>query len=140
MANSLHCVHVHFVWATWDRMPLITPGLEARLYGVIRAKCAELKCPVLALGGMENHVHLLVCLHPNVSQSALARDVKGASSHLMSQEVLPKIFFRWQGSYASFAVEPDNLPRIVRYIENQKEHHHSGTEWPELEAIYEEEG
>jgi putative transposase len=139
MSHSFHCVHVHFVWATWDRLPLITSDIEKRVYGAIRAKCEELKCPVLAIGGIENHVHLLVKLHPTVAQSLLARDVKGASSHLVTHILRPGEFFKWQGSYASFAVEPERLPQVVAYIENQKEHHASGSEWDVLEKIEDEE-
>jgi hypothetical protein len=42
-------------------MPLITPEIEPRLYGAIRKKCNELKCPVLALGGIENQKQHHAC-------------------------------------------------------------------------------
>lgn len=124
--------------ATWDRLPLISLEIEARLYGAIKSACEKHQCIVLALGGTENHVHLLVKLHPNTAQAILARDAKGASSHLISHEIAPNSFFRWQGSYASFAVEPGSLPRVIRYIENQKQHHSEGTVWPPLERLQDE--
>ncbi len=74
-------------------MPLITPEVEERLYAAILAKWRELKCLVLALGGVEDHVHLLVRLHPSVSPAQLMRDVKGSSSPLMSHEIKPGAFF-----------------------------------------------
>ncbi len=53
-------LYPHCVWATWDRLPLITPNIEGRLYAAIAAKCLELKCDMIAIGGIEDHVHLLV--------------------------------------------------------------------------------
>lgn len=137
MRRALNCVHVHFIWATWDRLPMIIPGVEPRLYGAIWAKYAELKCPLLALGGIENHVHLLVRLHPMVSQSQFVHDVKGSSSHLITHAMGADGFFKWQGAYASFAVEVSNLPVVGHYIANQKEHHQAGTERDEWETIFE---
>jgi REP element-mobilizing transposase RayT len=136
MRRSYNCVHVHFVWGTWDRLPLITPEAEPRLYAAILAKCRELKCPVLALGGVEDHVHLLVRLHPSVSPAQLMRDVKGSSSHLISHEITPGGFFEWQGSYDAFAVEEDRLPTRVNYIRRQKEHHRDGTQDEILETVF----
>ncbi len=137
MRRSLNCVHVHFVWATWDRLPLITSAIEPRLYAAIRAKCDELKCPLLALGGVENHVHLLVRLHPSVSQADFVRDVKGATSHLVTHTIDLDGFFKWQSAYGSFAVEVSNLPVIAAYIARQKEHHRTGSEQGDWETIYE---
>ena len=77
-------MYVHFVWGTWDRLPLLTSEVERQVYAAIQARCAELRCPVLALGGPVDHVHLLVRLHSSVSQAVLMRDVKGASPHLVS--------------------------------------------------------
>lgn len=133
MRRALNRVWVHFVWATWNRLPLIEP----RVYAAIRAKCEALKCPVVALGGAEDHVHLLVRLHAQVSQSDLMRDIKGASSHLVTHEITPDAFFKWQGAYGAFAVDAENLPRIVRYIECQKEHHRDNTDDACLENIFE---
>src|SRR6188472_782208 len=64
-------LYVHFVWATWDRLPLITPQAEARIYNCIAAKCHELKCDPIAIGGIEDHVHLLVRLAPTVAPATL---------------------------------------------------------------------
>jgi putative transposase len=135
LRRTLNQVHVHFVWATWDRLPLVTPEIEQHVYAAIRAKCDELGCPVVALGGVEDHVHLVVKLGATTSLSQLMRDVKGASSHLVTHEIAPDALFKWQGAYAAFAVETENLPRIVQYVQRQKEHHREGTDDPSLESV-----
>ena len=60
---------VHLVWATWRRTPLISEAIEKWLYGAIRTRCLKLGCPVVAVGGTADHVHLLVELHPSTRRS-----------------------------------------------------------------------
>ena len=62
MPHSYTHLYIHFVWATWDRAPIITPALEAPLYACITRECRDLKCVVIALGGTEDHVHVLARL------------------------------------------------------------------------------
>ena len=116
-------LYLHLVWATWDRLPLITETIEARLYAAIAEKCRELKCIPLAIGGVADHVHLLVRLHTTVAVATLVKEVKGASSHLVTHVITPDEFFKWQGSYGAFTLRKDEAPVVAAYIERQKEHH-----------------
>ncbi len=126
-------LYLHLVWATWDRLPLITPDIEPRLYAAIAQKCRELKCVPLAIGGTADHLHLLVRLHTTVSVARLAKEVKGSSSHLVTHEIAPGEFFKWQGTYGAFTLRKREVPVVKRYIENQKQHHAAGGLWEELE-------
>jgi REP element-mobilizing transposase RayT len=128
-------LYVHFVWATWDRLPLITPQAEARIYNCIAAKCHELKCDPIAIGGIEDHVHLLVRLAPTVAPATLIGGIKGATSHLMTHIVAPETFFKWQGAYGAFTIRKDDVPGVSAYIANQREHHAENTIDPKLETI-----
>ncbi len=116
-------LYLHCVWGTWDRLPLITPQVERRLYEAIAKKAHELKCDVLALGGIEDHVHLLVRLPTTLSVADLLKGVKGASSHLMTHEIAPTEFFKWQGAYGAFTVSKSNVAAVSDYVLNQKTHH-----------------
>lgn len=73
-------LYMHLVWATWDRLPLITVPVERLVYPAIRAGCTGLGVEVLELGGIEDHVHLLARIPTTVSIAELAKQVKGASS------------------------------------------------------------
>ena len=126
-------LYLHCVWATWDRLPLITPKIEQPLYACINAKCDELKCSRIAIGGMPDHVHILVRLHTTVAVADLIKGVKGASSHLIAQKIAPEDFFKWQGAYGAFTVSKDGVPAVKAYIENQKEHHQQNDLWSEWE-------
>jgi len=80
MYRSNTKLYVHCIWSTWDRLPLLQPHIEARLYASIAAKCFELKCKIIAIGGYRDHVHLLVRLPSTLSVAMLVQEVKGASS------------------------------------------------------------
>jgi len=126
-------LYLHCVWATWDRLPLITPTLEPVIYAAIHAKCTELKCACLAIGGMPDHVHVLVRLHTTVAVSDLLREIKGASSHLVTHIIQPDEFFKWQGAYGAFTLAKRDVTGVASYIENQKQHHSAGQLWDDWE-------
>jgi len=131
-------VGIHFVWATKDRLPLVSEDIEREVYRCIRAICAELKCECLAVGGMEDHVHLMVALASTVSMGQLMKRVKGGSSHVISESIRPGEWFAWQPNYAAFAVSNSHNSRVIQYIENQKQRHSAGRVWAEAEETDEE--
>lgn len=132
MDNRIN-VLVHFVWATWDRLPIIRPEIERPVYRYIHAACEQLSCPVVALGGAEDHIHLLVSLPATRLMADLMEVVKGRSSRLVSQELLNGDWFQWQGSYGAFSVSPADKARVIAYIRRQKERHAIGKVWPNAE-------
>ena len=85
-------LYVHLVWATWDRLPLILPTIEPRLYAAMAAKCDGLKCHPMAIGGIENHVHLLAGIPSTVTVADLVKGVKGSTSHLLNHAVAGRWF------------------------------------------------
>ena len=128
MRNSHIAVFIHYVWSTWDRLPLLTGEVERAVYRQIGDKCAALGAELVALGGVDDHVHLLVQAPATISFADFMNHVKGASSHLATHEVLAgKQFFKWQGSYAAFSVSPRHRDAVVNYIKRQREHHAGGT-------------
>ena len=133
MRSPFTQLYLHCVWATWDRLPLITPQIERSLYASILGKCQKLKCNTLAIGGMPDHVHLLVRLHTTVAVADLLKEIKDSSSHLVTHEITPGEFFKWQGAYGAFTVDKDAVPRIKAYIERQREHHAQNDLWHEWE-------
>ena len=123
MRDALVQIYLHYVWATWDRLPLISQDIEKGIYMSILEKCKEKDCVVLALGGTSDHVHLLVRFPSTISVADFIKEIKGASSHLVTHQLKPNEFFKWQGSYAAFSVSEKDLPRIKSYVDRQKEHH-----------------
>jgi REP element-mobilizing transposase RayT len=124
---------LHFVWATWNRLPLVTEEIEREVHRYIETVAREDGCTVLAVGGMPDHIHLLVMMTNTASFAELMQHVKGGSSRLVSSRLKPGEWFRWQGSYGVDSVRARDRARVIAYIENQKQHHDGGTLWPEAE-------
>jgi REP element-mobilizing transposase RayT len=86
-----------------------------------------LDCTPIAMGGVEDHVHVLVRIPPEISPSELVRQLKGVSSHLVNAEINPDGVFKWQGGYGAFSMSSDQVARVRWYIENQPSHHQNKT-------------
>ena len=138
MRRNKLALFIHFVWATWDRLPMIDPSLERRLYRMLADQAQAQGCKVLALNGMPDHVHLVVQIPATVAMADLIKQIKGASSRFVNEVVRPEAVFKWQGSYGAFSVSRWDLERITRYVQGQKEHHQAGELFPEWEACFEE--
>jgi REP element-mobilizing transposase RayT len=80
---------------------LITPELQRGIFAEIQHKCRELKVHLEAIGGVEDHVHLLVRIPTTLTVADLVKHVKGASSHLVTHRLDPDAGFKWQGAYGS---------------------------------------
>jgi len=123
----------HFVWATVERRPLLTPAVEARLFPYIGAKCQELGYTLHAINGAANHLHLLLSLTPTIVVAEVAHNLKGASAHYINKESGLNETLYWQDGYAVLTVRQAEIPKVTKYIERQKEHHQTG----KLSAILE---
>lgn len=123
----------HFNWATKDRLPLLTPTVEARLIPYIAGKCNELGYELHVANGALDHLHVLVSLTPSILIADAAKNLKGASSHYINKQSGLQEILYWQDGYGVVSVRQSEISGIVRYIENQKEHHKLGTLIEELE-------
>lgn len=119
-------MYLHLVWCTWDRHSLLTAERMPVVYRAIQWECKALGCDVIAIGGMDDHVHLLVRVPPSVAPATLAKQVKGGSSHVVNPAHGCRAEFRWQRGYGVFSVSPQHVERIRRYVLNQEEHHREG--------------
>ena len=143
MRRSKAEVYLHLIWATHNRLPWLTPELVPRVYACIETVARRLGCTVLALGGMPDHVHLVVMLPPKRAIYVVAQQAKGASSKLaadlsrqwQSSEDRP---FYWQEGYGVFSLSRIDLPKVIDYVENQARHHFDGKVWATLEEADEE--
>ena len=82
----------------------------------------DLDGKALKIGGVEDHVHLLICLKPTHRISDFMRELKKSASKWV-HETIDYPPFEWQDGYAVFSVSPTGRESVAKYIENQKEHH-----------------
>lgn len=116
-------LYYHFIWGTKHRLPLIDSILEPGLYRAIAAKAQDMGGFVHAIGWMDDHVHLAVSIPPKIAPAKFIGDVKGNSSHFVNHVIKPDFEFYWQDEYGVLSFGERNLPSVVRYIQNQKQHH-----------------
>ena len=134
MAHVYYRNFTHFVWSTWDRAPLLEGNIEQEAYALIISQCTHLKVTVYALGGVADHVHLLVSLPRTLCPADFMEAVKGISSRALNDtHGSPTWAFKWQGNYSAHSVSASHMTRVRRYIENQKEHHADQLLWPSCE-------
>jgi len=125
----------HFVWGTKNREPLIALEWEDSLHNVIAAKATKLGAFVHAVGGTEDHVHLVVSVPPKIALSIFIGQVKGNSSHFVNHELGVDVHFSWQGEYGVVSFGGKMLDMVVRYAKGQRKHHAEGTTLAMLERV-----
>ncbi|MBW3570524.1 MAG: IS200/IS605 family transposase [Gemmatimonadetes bacterium] len=124
-------LYVHLVWATWDRAPLITPEIRERIYPVMQHQASRLGAQIMAIGGVEDHVHVLARLPTTLSVAELVGRMKGASSHMVTQ-IIGRAF-KWQGAYGAYTLGRSGLIPAREYVLNQERHHRNGSTYAALE-------
>ena len=120
MPQSLVKILVHIVFSTKNRTDLILPEKEGLLYSYISGIVEGNNARLITANGTMNHSHFLVSLGKN-NVSNLIGDMKRDSSSWAKKHGMPNLY--WQRGYGAFSIGQSQVPAVVRYIANQKEHH-----------------
>ena len=118
VSNLMHCV-----FSTKERLPLITPELESRLWPYLGGIARENGMKAIALGGTVDHVHALLSLPGTMSFAKAVQLIKGGSSKWVHDTFREYRKFGWQEGYGAFSVSRSQMDKTVAYIQRQKEHH-----------------
>lgn len=127
-----HQLFYHLVWATQDRLPLLTPEAEPIVHDLLRSKAIGLGATLFALDGWVDHVHMVASVPPVIALSKFIGQTKGATSTRFNKGGHGSLLF-WQDEYAAFTFDAKRLPNYIAYVQRQKEHHSQGTIIPLLE-------
>jgi REP element-mobilizing transposase RayT len=111
------------VFSTKGRLALIGPELQPRLWAYIGGIARENGMKAIAIGGIENHVHVLLSLPATMSFAKAVQLIKGGSSKWVHEEFPGLKDFGWQDGYGAFSVSRSLIDQTVEYINHQKEHH-----------------
>ncbi|MFB6318781.1 IS200/IS605 family transposase [Saccharicrinis sp. FJH54] len=123
MANTYTQIHIHAVFSVQNRLSLIQQHWRDELYRYITGIIQNYEHKVLQINGMPDHVHILFGMRPLQSLSELMQDIKGSSSKWINERKFVNGRFSWQEGYGAFSYSKSQLPGIINYIQNQKEHH-----------------
>jgi REP element-mobilizing transposase RayT len=122
MPQSLACLHLHLIFSTKNRAPLIAGSIRDQLHGYIAGVLKNIGCPAILINSVDDHVHMLIELSRTVTVSQVVEEVKKSSSKWMKADGKSPSF-SWQAGYAVFAVSESNVPAVGKYIADQEEHH-----------------
>ncbi len=124
MRRSYYELYIHVVWSTKNTLPLITESVEKNIQDIVKAKCRKFDTELIAIGNVEDHIHLLLSINPNIKISELVGEIKGATSYFINRQNSGSL--HWQDGYGALSVSKSALKAVKKYIENQKEHHKLG--------------
>ena len=120
MAHTYTSNLVHCVFSTKERTATIPADLQEHLFAYVFGIAKNLGIELLAAGGTENHVHLLIALPPSRALSEIVQALKANSSRWIREH---GIAFAWQEGYGAFSVSASQADVVKKYIRHQREHH-----------------
>ncbi len=130
----------HVVFRTKKNRLTINQEHEKKLYAYILGIIKNNKSVLYRIGGMEDHIHLLIDLHPTVALSDCMREVKSASSKWLKQNANFPHFYYWAESFGAFTYNYTEKDLIINYIKNQKQHHETVSFEDEFRGLLKENG
>ena len=131
MSHSYAHNPVHLVFSTKERRKLIAKESQPRLWGYLAGICKKQRIFVHAIGGMEDHIHMLIEIPLTMAFSDAIKEIKTGSSQWSGPR------FAWQVGFGVFGVSESNVNTVIRYIRNQETHHKKMTYEQEFIALLE---
>jgi putative transposase len=123
MANTYTQIYIHIVFAVQGRQSLIgrkhNDELQKYITGIVSGQGQKL----IAINNMPDHCHILIGQRPNIALSDLVRQIKAGSSGFINDRRWVAGKFSWQEGFGAFSYSHSQISTVVRYIQNQQEHH-----------------
>ena len=127
MANTYTQMYIQIVFAVKRRQNLIQKKKKDELHKYICGIVNGKEQKVYAIGGVEDHIHILVSIKPNIAISDLVRDIKANSSKWINENEFVRGKFQWQEGFGAFSYAQSQLDNVIAYINNQEQHHQKKT-------------
>lgn len=123
MANTYTQIFLHVVFSVKGRQNLIQKIWRDELYKYICGIVNGKKQKIYAIGGVADHIHILVSIKPDITISDLVRDIKANSSKWINDKRFVVGKFKWQEGFGAFSYAKSQLDAVISYINNQEQHH-----------------
>ncbi len=128
MPQSLAQIYVHLIFSTKGRAAYLQDAaIREEAHNYLGGASANLGCPVLRVGGVADHVHLLCRLGRTITVADLVKELKRQSSEWLKTKSPGLANFHWQNGYGAFSVSPGHVEALRDYIANQEVHHRNVT-------------
>jgi len=126
MPQSLAQIYLHIVFSTKNRTPVLADAIiREEVHKYLGGASNKLECPVLRVGGVADHVHVLCRLGRTITVADLVKELKRESSQWIKSKFPELADFYWQLGYGAFSVSESKVPDVRAYVENQEQHHAS---------------
>ena len=127
MANTYTQIYIQTVFAVENRISLIKDPWREELHKYITGIVQNNKHKLIAINSVPNHVHTFIGMKPIQSISDLLQDIKGCSSTWINEKGFVQGHFNWQAGYGAFSYAHSQIDTVVKYIQNQQQHHKKKT-------------
>ena len=128
-------LYVHIIWSTRNRESVLTRPVRVVLFSHLKKLAEEKGIHLLEVNGAEDHVHLLLQLHPAQNLSQVMRLLRSESSEWTNTTQLIKAGFDWSDEIIAYSVSPGSLAQVTSFIERQEEYHLTKTFQTEIEVF-----
>jgi REP element-mobilizing transposase RayT len=122
MGHSYCSSLYHCIFSTKERRKIITPEVRDRLWAYIGGVARKHGMTALAVGGTDDHAHLLIMIPATATVATAMRDIKSGSARWM-HETCAITQFAWQEGYGAFSIGHSQIEATIRYIAAQEGHH-----------------
>jgi REP element-mobilizing transposase RayT len=135
VSNLMHCI-----FSTKGRRKQITPDLQSRLWPFIGGVARTNNMHAVTVGGMSDHVHVLLAVPATIAVAKAIQLIKGGSSKWIHDTFPESRSFEWQEGYGAFSISLSHREATINYIQHQEEHHRRRSFEQEFLAILKKHG
>jgi REP element-mobilizing transposase RayT len=125
MANTFTQIFLQFVFAVSRRQCLIPREHKEQIHAYIGGLIKRRGSKPLAIHCMPDHAHIFIGYKPLISIPDLVKEIKVESNQFIKQHRLARAPFSWQTGYGAFSYSLSHIDRVIKYINNQEQHHSS---------------
>lgn len=136
MSNTYTKIYLHLVFAVKQRECMISPHIQQRLHLYFASILTQAGHYPVAIGGTDDHIHLLIDYKPTQPIPNMVRELKVASAKLINTHYMIPFSFSWQRGYGCFSYAPSQIENVKNYVLNQSTHHKKMTLREEMIMIY----
>ncbi len=130
MGHTYYQVHEHIVFSTKNRVPYLRDDIQLEVHPYLAVAVRNHGCECLMVGGVQEHIHMLVRKSQLILTGDLVKEIKRTSTIWLKGKGGFTADFAWQSGYGAFGVSYSNIDAVTQYIANQKQHHKDMT-WEE---------
>jgi len=127
MADTYTQLYIQLVFSVQGRKSLIPKQYKEDVHKYITGIVQNRRHKLIAINAMRDHIHIFIGLHPSQSISDLVNNIKTGSTKKIKEQSWSSKEFSWQNGYGAFSYSRSHIDNVVKYIDNQEQHHKKRT-------------